>query len=254
MTAPDTDPFELPPVAYDALIDWPRRLGREGSFFKQHFEAAQARSVVDLACGTGRHAALFHTWGLAVTGIDASSAMIDFCRRTHGEQPTLQWDVCRFEQLARVAGPFDAAICVGNSLAQLLDVATVAATVQQIARLVRRGGVCILHVLNYGALPDGPVQWQKARTITLGDEQRLIVKGVHRAGTHGFVDVVDVNPADPERAPRLRSKPMLALSAAELQAACTAAGFTTCTAYGDHAGAPHDPQQSTDVLLVARRA
>ena len=62
---------------YDAMIDWPKRLAHEGSFYRRVFEQHDVRSVVDVACGTGRHAAMFHSWGLRVEAADLSPAMID---------------------------------------------------------------------------------------------------------------------------------------------------------------------------------
>ena len=48
---------------YEAMIDWPKRLANEGPFYRRWFERVGVQSVVDVACGTGRHAAMFHSWG-----------------------------------------------------------------------------------------------------------------------------------------------------------------------------------------------
>ena len=37
---------------YEALIDWPKRLAHEGTFYRQRFERAGVHSVLDAACGT----------------------------------------------------------------------------------------------------------------------------------------------------------------------------------------------------------
>ena len=65
---------------YEAMIDWPKRLAHEEPFYRRLFERLGARSVLDVACGTGRHAAMFHSWGLRVEGADLSPAMIDRAR------------------------------------------------------------------------------------------------------------------------------------------------------------------------------
>ena len=65
---------------------------------------------------------------------------------------------------------------------------------------VRPGGVVIVQVLNLWRLEDGPCLWQKClRTVrapreawSLGDV--LVLKGVHRSGSRGFVELVVMRP------------------------------------------------------------
>ena len=102
---------------YDRFVNWPNRLAFELPFLEQRLQASGARRVLDAACGTGRHAVLFHQWGLEVEGADVSPAMIDRCRRAHGEPPGLRWVERSFTQPADPPGRFDAVVCVGNSLA-----------------------------------------------------------------------------------------------------------------------------------------
>jgi ubiquinone/menaquinone biosynthesis C-methylase UbiE len=45
-------------------------------FFRQLFTENHVQSVLDCACGTGRHLFLFHALGLEATGADASAAML----------------------------------------------------------------------------------------------------------------------------------------------------------------------------------
>src|ERR1035437_7961512 len=98
---------------YEAIIDWPKRLSREEPFYRRLFAQVQARRVVDVACGTGQHAAMFHQWGLVVEGADLSGNMIAQARRRFAESPTLRWAARSFEEPIPAAEPFDVAICVG---------------------------------------------------------------------------------------------------------------------------------------------
>ena len=54
--------------------------------------------MIDVACGTGHHAAMFHSWGLRVEGADLSAAMIDRARAKFGLPQGLQWTVRGFDQ------------------------------------------------------------------------------------------------------------------------------------------------------------
>ena len=66
---------------YEAMIDWQKRLASEGPFYRRLFDRVGVHSVLDVACGTGRHAAMFHSWGLRVEGADISANMIERARR-----------------------------------------------------------------------------------------------------------------------------------------------------------------------------
>ena len=62
--------FDDRAAIYDLLIDWPKRLANETPLFRSLLEQVGATRVLDASCGTGQHAALFHSWGLAVEGAD----------------------------------------------------------------------------------------------------------------------------------------------------------------------------------------
>jgi SAM-dependent methyltransferase len=243
--------FALRPEVYDQLVNWPRRLEREGPFFRQIFEQHAAGRVLDLACGTGHHARLFASWGLTVCGVDGSAAMIAHCRRVHGESAALQWVAARMEALPAFDARFDAIVCLGNSLAMLPNEETVAAVLRAAAARLDAGGVIVLHVLNVGHLPDGPIVWQKARQVTAGGVTRFIVKGVHRAGPRAFVDVAEVPSDAVDDFTHCRSTPVLGVTAEMLRSAFAAAGLQNVTFYGDHARTAFDAAESPNLIAVA---
>jgi SAM-dependent methyltransferase len=124
---------------FDELIDWPKRLANEAPFYRGLFDRVGVRRLVDVACGTGRHAALFHSWGLQVQAADLSPRMIALARNLFGEPAGLQWVVSGFDQSVELAGSFDAAVCAGNSLALAPDLAVVEATLCQMLAAVCEG-------------------------------------------------------------------------------------------------------------------
>ena len=152
---------------YEAMIDWQKRLSHEESFYRRLFDRVGVRSVVDVACGTGEHAAMFHSWGLRVEGADISANMIERAGAKFGELPNTRWVIRGFDQPIDTDAPFDAAICVGNSLALAPDIRTAQRTIEQMLASVRNGGVAVFHLLNIWRLPDGPCQWQKCRRVSL---------------------------------------------------------------------------------------
>ena len=202
---------------YEAMIDWPKRLAHEEPFYRRLFERLGARSVLDVACGTGRHAAMFHSWGLRVEGADLSPAMIDRARSSFGQPDGLRWAVRAFDEPIAPAEPFDAAVCVGNSLALAPDMATVERAIRQMLAAVRDGGAIVVQVLNLWHLPDGPCVWQKCRRAAAAVPRTgdvLILKGVHRCGDRGYVELIVTDPSGGTLM-RSESTPFLGLEASD---------------------------------------
>jgi len=245
--------FEPDPETYDALIDWPKRLANETRFYQRQFQHVGARRVLDAACGTGRHALLFHSWGLEVEGADLDGRMVEYCRARYGDRAGLSWVQRSFAEPCSKPGGFDAAICVGNSLALAADRAMAARAVGNLLATVRPGGVCIVQVLNLWRLPEGPTTWQKCVLVPGPVRQRILVKGVHRVGDHGFIDLLDLSLAGGELGSRTHAARFLGLREDELRAAATAAGGTEVQFFGSFQESPYEAASSADLIMVCRR-
>jgi SAM-dependent methyltransferase len=236
---------------YEAMVDWPKRLANEEPFYRRLVDRLAARSVVDVACGTGRHAQMFHSWGLTVEGADISARMIEQARANFGEPPGLRWKVRGFDEPIGVVDPADLAICVGNSLALAPDMQTAGKAIRQMLTAVREGGAIVVHLLNLWRLPDGPIVWQKCLRTTLSQGDVLIIKGVHRCGSKGFVDLV-VTSLDGEVTMRNQSTALLALEAGELEQLARTAGARRVEFFGNYRETPYNREESVDLLMVAQ--
>jgi len=237
---------------YEAMIDWPKRLANEAPLFRRCFEQAGARRVVDVACGAGHHAAMFHSWGLEVVGADVDEQMIQRARDRFGQPPGLHWSVRAFDDPSDAERPSDAVVCLGNSLALAADDAMAARAMACMIGALRPGGVAIVHLLNLWRLPDGPCVWQKSLRAKLPPGEALIVKGVHRSGARGFVDLV-VAPLDRPHARQCESVPLLGLEAEDVERMAQQAGATEVQRFGGYQDQPYDRRQSVDLIVVARR-
>ena len=107
-------------------------------------------------------------------------------------------------------------------------------------------------MLNLWRLPDGPCVWQKCRRAPLTQGDSLIVKGVHRCGSQGYVDLV-VTRLDGEASMRHESVPFLGLEAGPLEQMCRQAGAKSVGVFGDYQQRAYDRNQSIDLLLVAEK-
>lgn len=237
---------------YEAMIDWNIRLGNEEPFYRGLFSGAGTQRVLDVACGTGRHAAMFHSWGLHVAGADISRQMIARARAKFGEPNGLRWLVQGFDEPVQTREPFDAAICVGNSLALADNMTTVKKAVGNLLAAVRQNGLVVLHVLNLWRLPDGPCQWQKCKNATLERGDVLIIKGVHRAGSRGYMDLI-VTQMDAPAGMWNESIPFLGIEGGELERMVREAGASNIQFFGGYSNEPYDREKSVDLILVAEK-
>jgi glycine/sarcosine N-methyltransferase len=136
---------------YDTMNDWPARLALEGPFIRRLLDEDRAGSILDAACGTGQHALALHEWGYQVTGADASPEMV---RRAQANATArglpVSFHVARFAALPDLfSSPFDAVLCLGNSLPHVASDAELAASLEGMLRVLRPGGLLLLHNLNY---------------------------------------------------------------------------------------------------------
>jgi SAM-dependent methyltransferase len=243
--------FEDLTDVYEAMIDWPKRLAHEEPFYRRLFAEHAVASVVDTACGTGRHAAMFHSWGLRVEGADLNAGMIDRARANFGEEDRLRWVVRGFDQPI-APGSFDAAVCVGNSLPLAPDLAAVERAIGQMLAAVHPGGLLIVQALNVWRLPDGPCVWQKCRPATLAEREVLILKGVHRSADCGYVELVVAEAAGGTLL-RTESVRFLGLDAPALETMVRTAGAGQVQFFGGYRDEPYDRPASMDLLMVATK-
>jgi SAM-dependent methyltransferase len=238
---------------YEAMIDWPKRLGAEAGFFRPLFERLKVQRVADVACGTGQHAAMFHSWGLEVHASDISENMIARARQTFGQREGLHWRVQSFEQPPGPANSFDAVVCIGNSLALAPDLASAEHALRQMLGATRPGGVVVVHILNIWKLPPGPCVWQKCIRKMLANGPSLIIKGVHRSEQNAFAELLVIGDQPGNPPVRSHSIRFLGLHAEQLTATARAADAADVALFGGHQHQPYNPADSADLIVVAMK-
>ena len=238
---------------YEAMIDWPQRLANESPFYRRWFERTGVRSVVDVACGTGRHAALFHSWNLRVEGADLSPRMIETRPRQFRRAARPALGGARL----RSAHPRRRALRRGDVRGQFpgpgarrghgpagdrRDARRGAAgrrsidpPAQSVAPARRPGGVA--EVPARPTLPQGEV---------------LILKGVHRSGGKGYVELI-VASLSGDATMRTESVPLLGLESADLERMARRSGAAEVSFFGGYQEQPYDRVESVDLLMVARK-
>ena len=242
----------FPSDVYDAMIDWPKRLAARSRSIGIGLRHLGAKQVLDAACGTGRHAAMFHDWGLEVEGADLSPAMIDRARAAFGRVSGSALGRAGIRSAGGGCGQLGRRGLRGQFAGPGAGPRDGAASIGQMIKAVRPGGVLLVQVLNLWRLADGPCLWQKCLRTRLPQGDAVILKGIHRSDDRGFVELVV---ADPSGGPLLahESPIFLGIERNELDAAAREAGAADVQFFGGYDRQPYDRESSVDLLMAARR-
>jgi len=162
-------PFGLYAEVYD-LIYRDKDYAAESAFIVElvrRFLPAQARTgrLIDLACGTGRHAIALAQAGYQVTGSDISEQMVAIARQAVAKEGVrIPLHVQSFQSCDRIGGQYDVALAMFSSLGYLVTARDVDAALSGVRALLRPGGVFVFDVWNgLAAITDySPVRVKRA--------------------------------------------------------------------------------------------
>jgi SAM-dependent methyltransferase len=101
--------------------------------------------VLDLGCGSGFQSLALAQLGFKVLGIDSSPTLLDELRARGNAQDvtTVQGDM-RDRRLYEARGPFEVAVCMGDSLVHLRSVEEVAQLIRDVRQSLEKDGWLIL--------------------------------------------------------------------------------------------------------------
>lgn len=246
---------------YDRFVDWGKRLEREAPFFRLLFAEHGVRSVIDVGCGTGRHAVLFAAWGLDVTGVDPDPAMLEQARAfAAGQGSGARFAEGGFGGVAALGLPLaDAVVCTGNALPHVDGLGGLRETLRDFAAALCPGGVVVLHLLNHDRLlakqlrsippvvrEDDEGTWVFLRVMDYVDGGiRFDFATLHRPAGGWETDV----PWEVSSRRSLHTALPSSVLAGELEAA----GLGDVRFFGDHTGKEFDPAADESVIVTAVR-
>ena len=212
------------------------------NFIPEYLGGAGA-AVLDLGCGPGDYVDCLSRTGYQATGIDSSDVMIVQAQTT--KQGTFY--NYAFTKIHQLAGEFDCAYCVGNSLSYLAPNAT-RTFFENIHDLVKPSGFLVLQVVNWdrlrqimsSAFPVNEISGGRTfhRRYTWLDYEKVTFHTEIRKGEKVLGTWADS--LFPKYAERLVTQ-------------IQTAGFTTVGVYGDYAKSPFDLGSSPALILVAQK-
>ena len=235
---------------YDVIVNADARRQSAERIAQWVTEDLHAHRVLDAACGTGLHVRALTQHGAEVVAADISKAMLQEARARSGNADEhVRWVHAPMQEVsAEVQGPFDAILCLGNSLPHLLTDEDLDATLSGFASLLTGEAAAVLQLLNY------------QRILTRGER----IVGVTRKGDSEYVRFYDFLPElvsfnileltwrNDECEHRLHQTRLRPFRAEELCEACGRAGLDRVDLYEGPSLKPFDPAASDVLMLVAR--
>jgi SAM-dependent methyltransferase len=136
---------------YDAMTGFDQRFAAEQGFFASMVEKYKIKTALDAGCGAGAHALLLARLGVAVTAVDASEEMLRAAAH-HADAMRLPVTLRRidlFRDTDSILERFDAAFCMGNTIAHAGSVDEAQKAIGGLLALLRPGGILVVQLLNF---------------------------------------------------------------------------------------------------------
>lgn len=202
--------------------------------------------VLDLCCGTGRHALVLAEAGFRMTGIDLSERLLNEARETDkdGLVTWIESDMRRLPDEVTLHGKFDAVVNLFTSFGYFEEDDEQIKVLRQIQKALKPQGRFIIDLLNEGYVREHLVAYSEREVdgVSIQETRRLM---------NGFVvkEIFIEEAGAPSRRYWERVK-LYALPAMENM--LKRAGLRIDQIYGDYEEIIYDPRQSPRMIVVGR--
>ncbi|PKM83034.1 MAG: hypothetical protein CVU89_02595 [Firmicutes bacterium HGW-Firmicutes-14] len=241
---------------YDRMIDWEKRLKREEPFFRELFSGSGAASVLDAACGTGKHAIMFRSWGMQAAGADVSREMIRKARENaRKEGLEIDFRISGLEELDSVfSARFDAVTCMGNSLPHIKNQEGLSRAFSAVCRVLEDGGIFALQMRNYRRTYDINERFMPLNTYQDEGREYLYLR-MNDLGPElvNFNIITLVRDEGGKWSYRVESEELKPWMSEDIEMNLRRTGFTVSGIFGDLAFGPFNPAGSVDLVITARK-
>ena len=219
-------------------------------FFRKLFVANAVSTVLDCACGTGRHLRLFYSLGCEVFGSDLSESMLAQARKNLTEcgieVPLCQAD---YRDLPRhFQRQFDAVVCLG-AIGYMPNEVEYLRALGSMGQVLRQGGILVLT-----AIPTDRQWKEKPRfmlTANTRDFSRLFaIDYLEQTARYTILDIFHSEEANELK---VWSAELSVLLRDDMERLLKASGFHTVDFYGAFDFTPYDKEVSNSLIAVAHK-
>jgi glycine/sarcosine N-methyltransferase len=249
---------------YDRFINWPNRLAFELPYIQQQLAILnpaidQPLSILDAACGTGMHAVALAQQGYTVFAADLSAGMIERARvNAAASGVDVQYAAAGFGCLAQVFHdqrdfPFDAVLCLGNSLPHLLTRTELDAALADFSACLKPGGLLLIQNRNFDAVTTQRQRWMEPQAYREAEREWIFMRfyDFEADGLINFNIVTLYREGDAPWVQHINNSRLRPLLRGELAGALLSTGFHAITCYGGMDASPFDPISSGNLVITA---
>ncbi|MDZ7373610.1 MAG: class I SAM-dependent methyltransferase [candidate division KSB1 bacterium] len=205
------------------------------------------KRVVDVACGSGKHAAALVSLGVATVGVDASIEMLRAAKKCERGIWLIAGDMQHVGNFLRPG--WDAVLCLGNSLPHLLSQKSLLATLKGFWQLLSPGGHAILQLLNYPLL----IAKNERIVAVTRSQDSVFVRFNDYLGRAVRFNVLEIHWSDTGVEHRLISTMLKPYAPDEVLEALRRTGFVQVGIYSGLGLEPFIPSQSRSAVIIAQR-
>ncbi len=230
------------------LYDIDNPAGEDHAYYRALADEIDARSIVDLGCGTGLLTRSLARTGRTVIGIDPSCTMLDYARRQPGSE-SVTWIHGDASALASDR-TVDLAICAGNAIMHISP-EQLPSALRSLAAALRPGGTLSFESRNpayRGWERWTPEATYRERLTPVGHLREWLVVTDARGGRVVF----DAHNVFPDGEDRVYPSILFFRTAEEFARELDVAGFTDIAWSGDWNGAPLEGRSPFYVIRALR--
>jgi glycine/sarcosine N-methyltransferase len=254
---------KLAPV-YDHFVNWKSRLAFEMPLILELLSKLGTEphetKVIDTACGTGQHAITLAEAGYLSYGADISPEMVSIGKiRADASDQLVVFKTKGFGATSQAFSkdlPFDATLCLGNSLPHVSDELALKVALQDFHNLLRPGGLLLLQMRNFDRVMRHHLRWLDPQSEKTDHHEWLFLR---------FYDFesekrIQFNVISMERhkdqpwSIDMASTPLIPILKDRLVDLLLETGFDSIQTLGSLNGEPFDPETSSDLIVVAYKA
>lgn len=253
-------------IDYDRFVNWPSRLAYELPFIGMLLKTIQGsvvkKRVLDAACGTGWHVIALAEKGFDTFGADISSGMIDRAKENSRNRGSfVEFKAVGFTDLKEAynrdkATPFDAVLCLGNSLPHITNPPELGQALANFAGCLKPGGILLIQNRNFDAVMAGHQRWMEPQSVIEGQSEWLFIR-FYDFTKDGLIDfnIMTLRRENShlwqQKINTTRLRPILS---GEMMTGLEEAGFEEIVFYGDMTGAPFDSGSSGNLVVAAKKS
>ena len=245
---------------YDRFTNWSNRLGFELPFLEkqiQQVSPATLPKVLDAACGTGMHAIALARSGFDCAGADLSPRMIEKARvNAQDAGVKVNFKVAGFRALHEnfADTPFDALLCLGNSLPHVTTAEELGQTLADFKACLRPQGLLMLQNRNFDAVLANKDRWMP-REAYRDDRHEWLFERFYDFEPDGLIRFNMVTLKREHGADwqsQVSSSMLYPQTLKFLHGALLKSGFSVVEVLGSMGGEPFDPKRSGNLVLLTR--